>query len=75
MSLPPRGFGGRGGHAVVVHGLTGAVIARVDGRRLPGAFASERAARLAVAGEVLRLDATELALLRRVRRGLLRKLP
>lgn len=76
MSLPPRGFGGRGEHAVVVDRRAGgAWTALVDGRPLAGAFDSERAARLAVAAQVLRLDATELALLRRVRRGLCRKLP
>lgn len=74
MSLPPRGFGGRGEHAVLVEGRAGAFTALIDGRPLAGAFASERAARLAVAAQVLRLDATELALLGRIRRGLLRKL-
>jgi hypothetical protein len=74
MSMPPRGFGGRGEHAVVVERRAGAFTARVDGRPLAGTFATERAARLAVAAQVLRLDATGLALLGRIRRGLVRKL-
>lgn len=76
MALAPQGFGGRGRHAVVVERRTsGAWTALVDGHPLPGAFESERAARLAVAARVRHLDATELALLRRVRRSLRRKLP
>jgi hypothetical protein len=76
MSLPPRGFGGRGEHAVALDRRGGSAwAARVDGRLLGDDFESERAARRAAVAEKLRLDATAQALLRRIRRGLLRKLP
>ncbi len=75
MSLPPRWFGDRGEHAVVVNRRRGgAWTAFVDGRLLSDRFESERAARLAASAQVLRLDGTAHALLRRVRRGLWRKL-
>ena len=75
MSLPPRWYGDRGDHAVVVdHRGGGAWTAVVDGRLLGEGFGTEREARLAAAEGVLRLEGTAHALLRRVRRGLWRKL-
>lgn len=74
MSLPPRSFGDRRGHSVVVGPCDGGGwTAVVDGGRA-SASGSERAARVAAAEEVLRLEATAHALLRRIRRGLRRKL-
>jgi hypothetical protein len=75
MSLPPRWFGDRGEHGVIVARRGGgAWVAVVDGHPLGHGFGTEREARLAAAAQVLRAEGTAHALVRRVRRGLWRKL-
>lgn len=75
MALPPHGFGDRGLHGVTVARRGGGRWAAVvDGCPLGDGFGTEQEARLAAAARVLRLEGTAYALLRRVRRGLLRKL-
>jgi hypothetical protein len=74
MGLPPRWFGDRGEHAVTVARRGGAWAAVVDGRLLGSGFGTEGEARLAAAEQVLRREGIGHALLRRVRRGLWRKL-
>jgi hypothetical protein len=75
MALPPRWLGDRGEHAVIVARRGGdAWAAFVDGRLLGVGFGTEGEARLAAAEQVLRYDGLAHALLRRVRRGLWRKL-
>jgi hypothetical protein len=75
VALPPRWFGDRGERGVTVARRGGGGWAAVvDGRPLGDGFGTEQEARLAVASQVLRREGTAYALLRRVRRGLLRKL-
>jgi hypothetical protein len=75
MALPPSSFGTRAHPVRLERVREHQWRASVDEHPLSPTFVSEREARDAGAGEVVRLDVVGLALLRRIRSRLNRKRP
>lgn len=73
MALPPHAFGSRAPTVRLEKDREQRWLVTIDDRRLSPTSPSEGEARSAAAGEVARLDALALALLRRIRASLNRK--